>query len=71
MNVIKSIKDQNSKSRSLAKAFTWRLTATLTTILITLLITGEGGIALAVGGIEFFVKLFIFYAHERVWNLLH
>ncbi len=57
-----------SKSRSIAKAVTWRATATLTTIIIAYFITGEVTVALEIGGIELFVKMFIYYAHERLWS---
>lgn len=52
---------------SLAKAFSWRIVATLTTALIAYAITGEIDTALWIGGIEFFLKIGIYYAHERLW----
>jgi uncharacterized membrane protein len=56
-----------SKKRHLAKTFTWRLTATLTTMVIAWLVSGDPLTGLTVGGIEFFVKMPIYYFHERVW----
>lgn len=64
---IVKIKDPESRLRSVAKAFTWRITATLTTAIIAFLVTGELGTAVAIGGIEFFAKFVIYYAHERAW----
>ena len=64
---IVKIKDPESRLRSVAKAFTWRITATLTTAIIAFLVTGELGAAVAIGGIEFFAKFVIYYAHERAW----
>ena len=64
---IVKIKDPESRLRSVAKALTWRITATLTTAIIAFLVTGELGTAIAIGGIEFFAKFVIYYAHERVW----
>ena len=64
---IVKIKDPESRLRSVAKAFTWRITATLTTAIIAFLVTGELGTAIAIGGIEFFAKFVIYYAHERAW----
>ena len=61
------IKDPESRVRSVAKAFTWRITATLTTAIIAFLVTGELGTAVAIGSIEFFAKFAIYYAHERAW----
>ena len=52
---------------SLAKAFSWRIVATLTTALIAYAITGEIDTALWIGGIEVFLKIGIYYTHERLW----
>ena len=59
---------QDSHKRSLFKALTWRITATSTTMLIAWLITGETEMALKIGGIEFFVKMGVYYVHERLWH---
>ena len=70
MRLISLLKDQTSRTRSLAKALTWRVTATLTTTLITYIVTGEVRTAVIIGGIEFALKLAIYYVHERAWNLV-
>lgn len=54
--------------RSVAKAITWRITATLTTIFIAYFITGKVEAALSIGGAEFLFKLLIGYGHERLWS---
>ena len=59
---------RETRLRSLLKAFSWRIVATLTTALIAYGITGEIETALAIGGIEFFLKFAIYYAHERAWQ---
>ena len=56
-----------SPLRSALKGFTWRLVATMTTVLIVLLITNDTVKAFQIGGIEFVAKFFVYYAHERVW----
>ncbi|PCJ27300.1 MAG: hypothetical protein COA96_03700 [SAR86 cluster bacterium] len=58
----------DSRLRSLLKAFSWRVLATFTTGVIAYYITGELGAALMIGGIEFFLKFFIYYVHERAWQ---
>lgn len=58
----------DSISRSIAKSFTWRITATITTILIAYFITGNVGTAVMIGGVEFFAKMFIYFLHERLWT---
>tara|TARA_B100001059_G_C17571842_1_gene445369 strand:- start:422 stop:637 length:216 start_codon:yes stop_codon:yes gene_type:complete len=70
MTFIDTLKNPSSRTRSLAKAFTWRITATLTTSIIAYAVTGELGTAAVIGGIEFFLKFAIYYGHERAWNLL-
>ena len=70
MTLRADLKNPNSHIRSLAKALTWRVTATLTTALIAYIVTGELSMAAMIGGIEFVVKFFIYYGHERVWNLI-
>ncbi|MEK9656770.1 MAG: DUF2061 domain-containing protein [bacterium] len=54
--------------RSIVKAFSWRITATVTTVCIAYIITGEVTAALSIGFVEFFAKMFLYYIHERVWN---
>ena len=56
-----------SKKRHIAKTLTWRVTATLTTTIVAWAITGDTTIGLTVGGIEFFLKMPIYYFHERAW----
>ncbi|MBT3428349.1 MAG: DUF2061 domain-containing protein [Gammaproteobacteria bacterium] len=56
-----------SRLRSLSKAISWRVIATLTTMLITWWVTGNINAALLVGSVEFFAKFVIYYLHERVW----
>lgn len=57
----------DSISRSIAKSLTWRITATLTTILIAYFIIGDVNTAMIIGGIEFFAKMIIYFLHERLW----
>ena len=59
---------KESKLRSLLKTLTWRITATLTTIGIAYFIIGDVSVALAIGRIEFFAKMIIYYMHERLWS---
>jgi uncharacterized membrane protein len=54
--------------RSLVKAFSWRATGTLDTIVVSFLVTGKLKLALSIGCIELFTKILLYYAHERVWN---
>ncbi len=61
----------DKRVRSLVKAISWRVTGTLDTMVISLIVTGRINLALAIGGIEVFTKICLYYLHERVWNALH
>lgn len=60
--------ERESRLRSLLKAITYRITGTITTALLVLVMTGEMTMALAVGAVEPFVKVIIYYLHERAWQ---
>lgn len=62
--------ERESPLRSILKAVTYRITGTITTALIALVVTGELTVALAIGTVEPIVKLFIYYVHERAWQLV-
>lgn len=57
-----------SRSRSLAKALSWRVTATAVTAMVVLVATGEFAYAAIVGGADALFKIWLFYLHERVWG---
>ena len=61
---------KESHLRSFAKALSWRVLATTTTALIAWIVTGDISTAIVIGGIEFIAKFFIYYGHERVWQLV-
>ena len=61
---------RESHLRSFLKALSWRVLATTTTALIAWFITGDISTAIAIGSIEFIAKFFIYYGHERVWQLV-
>lgn len=56
------------RTRSIAKGLTWRIFATLDTVLISWLITKQLKFALSIGGIEVVTKIVLYYLHERTWN---
>ena len=64
---------KESHFRSIIKGISWRIVATLDTILIVLFITclsGKCSIddAVKIGVTEFLIKLLAYYIHERVWQ---
>ncbi|QPC88363.1 DUF2061 domain-containing protein [Mesorhizobium sp. NBSH29] len=54
-------------ARSIAKAVSWRVTGTIDTMLISLLITRSFKLAAAIGLTEVLTKSLLYYAHERAW----
>lgn len=57
-------------ARSFAKTLTWRTAATADTFLISYLVTGSAALAGSIVSIEVFTKMFLYYAHERAWNVI-
>jgi len=59
---------KETKFRSVLKSITWRFCATATTFSLVFLFTGKLDTAIKVGGIEVFLKMLIYFLHERVWG---
>lgn len=59
-----------SHLRSIMKGITWRVVATSTIMVIAYFTTGDISLAIQIGAIEFFVKLLLYYLHERAWQLV-
>ncbi|MBC8378720.1 MAG: DUF2061 domain-containing protein [Planctomycetes bacterium] len=57
--------------RSIFKALSWRVIATLITFLTAWLLTGTVEIAAKIGLLDTVIKLVVFYGHERFWNKLN
>lgn len=60
----------DSHVRSVAKGITWRVTASIDTILLAFLVTGVFVNAVKIGVVEVFTKIALYYLHERVWNVI-
>lgn len=56
--------------RSFIKTLTWRLTGSGATFLIALLISGNLSVAGPVAILQFVTNTFLYYIHERVWNII-
>ena len=57
-----------TKTRSIIKAISWRILATLTTMTLVYLFFHRLDLAAAVGVLEAFIKMVVYFLHERVWN---
>jgi len=56
-----------SYKRHFLKTITWRIIGTLDTMIISWVITGSWKWGLAIGGVEVFTKMILYFLHERVW----
>lgn len=56
-----------SHKRSIAKALSWRVWATLITTCVAFLMTGEMTVAIEIGLLDTLLKLGAYYGHERLW----
>ena len=56
-----------SRKRSVAKAFSWRVIALMITVVAAWIFTGDTTKALEIGALDTAVKIFAYYAHERMW----
>lgn len=57
--------------RTIAKTISWRIFASIITVLLVFIFTGNWGISLGIGGVEVITKLIIYYCHERIWNYIN
>lgn len=55
--------------RSVAKAISWRIVASLTTIFLAFIFTRNLVLSGTIGFSELLLKPLIYFIHERVWNL--
>ena len=60
---------KGSKKRSLFKTITWRVVASIDTLILVMLVTKEPLWAGSAALIESIAKTLGYYLHERVWNL--
>ena len=57
-----------TRKRSFVKSLSWRVIGLILTFVTAWLVTGSWRTGLAVGFVDFLVKIGTFYAHERVWH---
>jgi uncharacterized membrane protein len=62
------MKMQVTKSRSFAKALSYRIWGTLSSVAVAYVITKNASLSVTIAFWETVVKVFIYYAHERGWN---
>lgn len=58
---------REGRRRSIAKTATWRVIATLDTMILAYVFTGSLEAAISIGSLEVLTKLVLYYGHERFW----
>ncbi len=61
---------KDAHHRSILKALSWRVIATLATMSIVFAFTREVVLSVGVGAVEVVIKLILYYFHERIWGIL-
>ena len=59
---------RDRRAKSAIKTVTWRVMASTDTLFIAWILTGDIRIAGSIMSIEIVTKMFLYYAHERIWN---
>jgi len=59
---------KENRTRSFIKMLSWRVWATLTTMILVFIFTGKFLIAVSVGVVEVVAKMLLYYIHERIWD---
>lgn len=54
--------------RSIIKSLSWRLLALIITTSVAFSLTRKLTFAAEIGAIDTIIKLFVYFAHERLWN---
>lgn len=57
--------------RSILKGITWRLVASVTTMLVVFVVTGDLALMASVGVVDVTLKVLFYYFHERAWGQVH
>ena len=59
------------KTKSVFKIISWRIIATIITMVLVFFITGSFKIAAIVGIFELSLKILFYYFHEQIWNKIN
>lgn len=60
-----------SSSRSLVKTFSWRITGSSATFLVSYIVSGDFSIAGTIAIAQLTVNTVLYFIHERIWNKIN
>lgn len=58
----------DSRKKTLAKTFSWRIISFFLLLLVAGFFTRDLTLTLGIGFVDIIVKLILFYIHERIWT---
>ena len=59
---------KDSWKKSLLKTLSWRVIATLITMSVVYILTGEALLSFGIGTMDMLLKIVFYYLHERAWT---
>lgn len=59
---------RETNTRTIAKGLSWRIFATMTTVVIVYIFFGRLDLAIAAGILETIFKVLLYYVHDKVWQ---
>lgn len=65
----KKVKYKEHAKRSLVKSISWRVTGTVTVILVSYFFLNDFSFSLNIGLIDIISNIALYFLHERIWNL--
>lgn len=68
INTDLTMSSTDTRTRSLAKAFSWRFVALGVTAVVSYVATGSFALAASIGLADSAIKIFAYYGHERTWE---
>ena len=60
--------ETDSRSRSFAKAISWRIIGSTIAAVMVFLLTGNIFAGIGLGIFDFVLKILLYYLHERIWE---
>ena len=62
------VHEHESNMRSIMKSITFRILATITTMILVYVFFRRLDLAAVIGGLEIVLKLVLYFFHERAWD---
>jgi uncharacterized membrane protein len=61
---------KDTKTRSLVKTITWRITGSGATFIISYIISQNFAVAGTISVVQLISNTILYFAHERIWNCI-